>query len=236
MPPTTRTRTRFIFSPVAGGTRRRTRDALQSRVATNRSQVVSTIPETLSQGDRMSAAASFTWLDGSVRYGAIQNWRRAGITATIGPQWLAANLGTNARVDISGMGAGLARGHLLARSLGGSGTDIRNLVPLAHNFTNINQFQSVEKRIAQHVLRDRTSAQLAAFGNRPTLAQAKAAVNNPAWATLLTSGYYHTVTYTVTPEYDNNSRTRPAALRFSARCEACGERVIAETSLINPIQ
>src|SRR5262249_40212401 len=160
-----------------------------------------------------------------------RNYRRQGIIATVTARMIAAHRGSTAAVNVSGQGLGVARGHLLAKCLGGDGRDGRNLVPLAHAFTNLQHFQLIEQNVLHHALRHRTPAQRNYLGDI-TLREARNIVNDPIHQTLHTRGYYHIVRYEVTPRYDE-SDIYPTSLKFVARCQTCGEWVQRVTILAN---
>lgn len=192
----------------------------QDRQALNRGQLVQS-SGTLLGTDRTARRRRVAIADGWVEYGGINNYERDGIQARITAKMVAAHAGTHASVRISGEGPGVARGHLLGRALGGSGGDVRNLVPLAHTFSNLRQYHLLEKPVLYHVLRHGTTAERQKFG-RINLPQARLAVNTAALARLHTEGYYHEVDYKVVPDY-GRSNVYPDTLEVSARCATCGE-------------
>jgi hypothetical protein len=100
---------------------------------------------------------------------------------------IASRLGTAASAQIGGLGSGLARGHLLAKTLGGDGADVRNLVPIAQNGTNLQQFHAVENLVKKHVLHQGTTAQKQIMGN-VSVVQARGNVNVLWFARLHTAG------------------------------------------------
>lgn len=232
MGPVTRKRKQDSDAPPSRNTRQRTTLEQQDRRAMYRGQQVPA-GSVVRLADQSAHSRNVRIVDGTIFYGSIVNHRRRGITAVVTAQMIAANQGTAASVNISGEGLGIARGHLLARCLGGDGFDYRNLVPLAHAFTNLQQFQLIEQNILHHVLRHQTQIQQDYLGNI-TLAQARNAVNNPIHWTLHTRGYYHTVRYDVTPRYDE-SDIYPTSLKFVARCQTCGEWVQGITIISNTI-
>jgi hypothetical protein len=183
--------------------------------------------------DRNAREHLDTIADGWVTYGAIQNYRRSTVEAFITARMVSSGTGTSASVPISGMSAGVARGHLLARCLGGSGSDMRNLVPLAHQFTNLGQYQWIEKQVLYHVLRLRFDQSPRDAQN--SLQQARARVNDEHYRHLLYRGFYHAVRYRVTPFYEE-SDVYPVGLRFVAECLTCGEWVAARTDIANVIE
>lgn len=135
--------------PSAESTRARLREAQQLRQARNRS---ATVDLRRAEGMRLTSDRRLpARRAGSVRYPRIADWRRDYMAAFITHAML--GRGTAASVPISGMGPGYARGHLLARSLGGSGFDPRNLVPIAHAATNVTEmWHGVERPVRAHLL------------------------------------------------------------------------------------
>lgn len=95
-------------------------------------------------------------IQGWIRYGAIINGRRTAMSALITTPMI--GQGTTPTYDfpfIVRYGGGLiARGHLLARSLGGSGSNPRNLVPMLQIRANIRMYSAFERRVRQAVLND----------------------------------------------------------------------------------
>lgn len=230
--PVTRKRKQDFDATPSAGTREQTTLAKQQRRAMYRGQQVPAGSVVLGT-DQTARGRTVRIADGTVFYGSIRNHHRQGIVATVTAKMIAANQGTAAGVNISGEGLGIARGHLLARCLGGDGYDVRNLVPLAHAFTNLQHFQLIEQNVLHHVLRHQTQIQQDYLGD-VTLPQARAAVNNPIHWTLHTRGYYHVVRYDVTPRYDQ-SDIYPASLKFVAQCQTCGEWVQRVTIISNTI-
>jgi DNA/RNA non-specific endonuclease len=103
----------------------------------------------------MNIASSGGW----VAYGRISQGRRAGVSAVITRSMI--RKGTHAGVYQFPFfrrqtGILIVRGHLLARVLGGSGTNPRNLVPLYHNRNNLPMYQDIEKKIQDYVSRGGT--------------------------------------------------------------------------------
>ena len=233
--PQTRAAIKELGRLTAEGTRRQRQLAQQERVAMNRSQTIAVRRGISLPLDQNAYGRTVRIADGTVMYGSITNWRRQGIESIITAKMIAANAGTPAGVRISGEGPGCARGHLLARSLGGDGNDVRNLVPLAHEFTNLQQYQQIERMVLHHVLRHKTPMQQQCLGN-VTLAVARNIVRDPKYASLHTSGHYHQVRYTITPRYEGLERVYPAHLEFVAECLTCGEWVQRALVLKNVVQ
>lgn len=96
-------------------------------------------------------------VQGWIRYGRIINGRRTTMEAVITPPMI--SQGTAASYDFpfitrrSG-GGYYARGHLLAKTLGGSGSNPRNLVPLLHVRGNIRMYTAFESLVRQAVVND----------------------------------------------------------------------------------
>lgn len=220
--------------PTAEGTRRRSQEAIQHRQALYRSQNIHARRHTTILADQKASGHEVRIEDGVVRYGSIDQWRREGIVSAISASMIAARAGTDASIEINGQGYGIARGHLLAKCLGGDGRDARNLVPLAHEFTNLQQYQQIEKNVLYHVLRHKTQVQRQMLG-RVTLKAAGDAVVDPIHRSLHTRGYYHVVRYHVTPRYSGNERVFPASLAFVARCTTCGEWVQDALTIANTV-
>lgn len=92
---------------------------------------------------------------GSINYGPLDALGRpTGVTATITEDML--GTGTRASPNIlppgfAGGSAGQARGHLLARLLGGSGDNARNLVTILQNPTNTPVMRAIEAETASAV-------------------------------------------------------------------------------------
>jgi hypothetical protein len=231
--PITRKRKLDSEAGPAQGTREQTTLAQQKRRAMYRGQQVPAGSVVLAT-DQNERGRTVRIVDGTVFYGSIRNHRRQGIVATVTARMIAANRGTAAAVNISGEGLGVARGHLLARCLGGDGHDVRNLVPLAHSFTNLQHFQLIERNVLHHALRHQTQAQRDYLGDDITLAQSRHIVNDPHYRNLHTRGYYHIVRYDVTPRY-RESDIYPTALKFMATCLTCGEWVQQVTIISNTI-
>lgn len=88
---------------------------------------------------------------GSIKYGALDTLGRpTGVQATITQDMI--GTGTSAAKSIrppgfQGQAAGQARGHLLGRQLGGSGTEVRNLVTLQQNPVNSPVMRGFENQI-----------------------------------------------------------------------------------------
>ncbi|HEV2756653.1 MAG TPA: DNA/RNA non-specific endonuclease [Actinomycetota bacterium] len=134
--------------PSAESTRSKRREETQLRQARNR---LATVNATRAENETIAADQNMgPRTVGSIHYSGINNWRRGVMTAEITPDML--GTGSPPSVPISGWTDGYARGHLLARSLGGDGADVRNLVPIAHVATNVTEmWHTVEKPIWTHL-------------------------------------------------------------------------------------
>ncbi|MBI1178452.1 hypothetical protein GC207_13540 [bacterium] len=89
-------------------------------------------------------------IEGRINYGALDSLGRpTGVSATITEDML--GTGTRASQSITPPGyvvdAELARGHLLGRQLGGSGTDVRNLVTIYQNPANHPVMSGIEGQV-----------------------------------------------------------------------------------------
>ena len=93
----------------------------------------------------------------NIRYGNLNGIGQAsGVTATLTEPMLGTGTKANWRRTPPGwQGNGReyneARGHLLAKRLGGSGGDVRNLVTLTHRGANTPQMQGFENNVARRV-------------------------------------------------------------------------------------
>lgn len=89
------------------------------------------------------------WIQGWIEYGAITNGRRSAMRALVTSPMIGA--GTAPSYDfpfITHRSAYLyARGHLLAKTLGGSGGNARNLVPLMQNRANLRMYHAFESKV-----------------------------------------------------------------------------------------
>jgi DNA/RNA non-specific endonuclease len=96
-------------------------------------------------------ATSGGWVD----YSAIVNGQRGAVQARITRSMI--RQGSAATYNFPfirrRMGYMVVRGHLLARVLGGSGADGRNLVPLPHSANNLPMYADIESRIQRSVER-----------------------------------------------------------------------------------
>jgi len=73
----------------------------------------------------------------TINYGSLDSSSRpTGITATLGPPLTAGSVASYTPVGFAGESAGHARGHLLAKQLGGSGSEPHNIVTLFQNPVN----------------------------------------------------------------------------------------------------
>lgn len=237
MPPnsgkrTTRAERQIEDQPPGKRTRLATQVQLQQRQAMYRGQVIRRVTRVL-DSDRNAWGRTVRIADGTVFYGAIRDHRRQGVVALVTARMIASRTGSAASVPISGETIGAARGHLLAKVFGGDGGDVRNLVPLAHDFSNLQQYQQIEKNVLHHVLRHQTRAQRTLLG-RITLDQARSAVNDVIYRALHARGYYHVVRYDVTPRY-GISDIYPEYLHFVAQCQTCGQWVQDATVIANTL-
>jgi hypothetical protein len=91
---------------------------------------------------------------GWVTYRGIANSQRSGVSARITRSMIRKGTSTggyNFPFFRRRFGLDIIRGHLLARVLGGSGTQPRNLVPLYHRRSNLPMYADIESRIQRSV-------------------------------------------------------------------------------------
>ncbi|NMG10280.1 DNA/RNA non-specific endonuclease [Brasilonema sp. UFV-L1] len=105
------------------------------------------VPRFLPSGRRVAPTGGY------IIYKGIVNGQRKGVTARITPSML--RQGSPAQYDFPFFtrrtGHYIVRAHLLARVLGGDGSNPRNLVPLYHYRNNLPMYQDIERRILKHV-------------------------------------------------------------------------------------
>lgn len=116
----------------------------QARFETMLAQTATTI-----MPDHTNVATSGGW----VQYGGVIDGQRDGVTAVVTPSML--RTGTHATYDLPFIrrrtGLIIVRGHLLARVLGGSGSNPRNLVPLYHARNNLPMYRHFEHLVKRRV-------------------------------------------------------------------------------------
>jgi hypothetical protein len=114
--------------------------------------------ETLPDGGRTSLMPVGTNVDpygGWVRYREIQGGQRYGVEAVITPHMLGTGTTPSYVFPFTTRRTGLmiVRGHLLARVLGGDGSEPRNLVPLYHIRSNLPMYEDVEGPVQHYLAR-----------------------------------------------------------------------------------
>jgi hypothetical protein len=90
---------------------------------------------------------------GWIQYGGVSRGQRLGVEAIVTRAMLGkgSSASYNFRFLTRKAGLIIVRGHLLARVLGGSGANARNLIPLYHNRNNLPMFADIERRIMRFV-------------------------------------------------------------------------------------
>lgn len=93
--------------------------------------------------------------NGEVTYDGITNGQRHGVHAVISRQMIRQGSAASYNFPFFTRRTGylIVRGHLLARVLGGSGSNARNLVPLYHGYNNVPMYRHIERRIQMYVQR-----------------------------------------------------------------------------------
>jgi hypothetical protein len=97
--------------------------------------------------ENMAAAGDANY--SNIRYGAIKAGQRSAATATLAPNQAAGSVATYSFPFFSSSFGG-HRGHLIARTYGGSGSDARNLVPLGDT-ANVQMYKIFEGEIKTHL-------------------------------------------------------------------------------------
>jgi hypothetical protein len=112
----------------------------------------------LKPSSAMPSGMNVSGSGGYVEYLGITAGQRHGVVAVVTRSML--RTGSAARYSFpfitSLAGLLIVRGHLLARVLGGSGSEARNLVPLYHHRTNLPMYRDFEQRVQNYVQRGGT--------------------------------------------------------------------------------
>lgn len=125
--------------------------ALEEMVSPSRFENMPALAATSVMPSDRNVSTSGGW----VEYEAILHGQRAGVRALVTPSML--RTGTAPSYDIPFIrrrsGLIIVRGHLLAKVLGGSGSQPRNLVPLYHSRNNLPMYKQFEHRVKTRVLK-----------------------------------------------------------------------------------
>jgi hypothetical protein len=110
---------------------------------------MASLPRTTVLPNGLDVGSSGGW----IQYGGITRGQRLGVEAVVTRGMLrkGSSASYNFRFLTRKAGLIIVRGHLLARVLGGSGANPRNLIPLYHSRNNLPMFADIERRIMHFV-------------------------------------------------------------------------------------